>query len=69
MNKNSLSSQRQKRLFADKNIWVSVLIVSVPALILGLMAGLFAFCDQLMMVKLIPKFLSPEEAFGSDTYG
>jgi hypothetical protein len=35
-----------------------VLIVSIPALVLGLMAGLFAFCDQLMMVKFIPEFLN-----------
>jgi hypothetical protein len=27
------------------------------------MAGLFAFCDQLMMVKLIPQFLNPDKAF------
>jgi Na+-driven multidrug efflux pump len=38
--------------------------VSIPALILGLMAGLFAFCDQLMMVKLIPNFLDGNQAFG-----
>jgi Na+-driven multidrug efflux pump len=34
--------------------------VSIPALILGFMAGLFTFCDQLMMVKFIPTFLKPE---------
>jgi Na+-driven multidrug efflux pump len=39
--------------------------VSIPALILGFMAGLFAFCDQLMMVKLIPNFLQTNQVFSN----
>lgn len=54
MDQSSFASKRQKRLFYDKNIWLSVLIVSIPSLILAFMAGAYAFSDQILMVKLIP---------------
>lgn len=54
MENSSFASKRQKRLFYDKNIWLSVLIVSIPSLILAFMAGAYAFGDQILMVKLIP---------------
>lgn len=50
----SFATKRQRRLFHDKNIWSSILIVSIPSLVLAFMAGAYAFCDQILMIKLIP---------------
>jgi hypothetical protein len=65
MNKSQL---RQKRLFHDYPILKSVLIVSIPAMVMGFMAGLYAFGDQLLMIKLIPLFLQPADIFHPATY-
>jgi Na+-driven multidrug efflux pump len=32
------------------------------------MTGLFAFVDQIMMVKLIPSFLTPEHIYGKNIF-
>jgi hypothetical protein len=57
------SQLRQKHLFLDSNIIKAVLIVSLPALAIAMMSGLYAFVDQILMVKLIPELSSSQHMF------
>lgn len=60
------SEARQKKLFLDTPILKTILIVALPSIVVALMSSLYAFIDQLMMVKFIPSVLTNNEMFGGD---
>ncbi len=62
----SKSEARQKKLFLDTPILKTILIVALPSIVVALMSSLYAFIDQLMMVKFIPDVLSNQQMFGND---
>ncbi|GHU48064.1 hypothetical protein FACS1894218_3960 [Bacilli bacterium] len=57
------SELRQHKLFVEDHIVKAVLRVSLPAIVIALMAGLYIFADQVMMVNLIPRFRSSESLY------
>ncbi len=62
----SKSEARQKKLFLDTPILKTILVVALPSIVVALMSSLYAFIDQLMMVKFIPSVLTNNEMFGHD---
>ncbi len=60
----SKSELRQKKLFLDSPILKTILVVALPSIVVALMSSLYAFVDQLMMVKFIPDVLSNDQMFG-----
>ena len=46
---------RAHKLYANKNIFKTVLIVAIPGLLISLMSGIYVFADQLLLTTLVPK--------------
>lgn len=61
----SKSELRQKKLFLDSPILKTILIVALPSVVVALMSSLYAFIDQIMMVKLIPAVMSNNQLYGN----
>lgn len=61
----SKSELRQKKLFIDSPILKTILIVALPSIVVALMSSLYAFIDQIMMVKLIPTVLKDQDMFNN----
>ena len=57
----SKTQLRQKKLFLDTPVVKAVLWISLPSMMMALMAALYMFCDQIMMANLIPQY-SPFES-------
>ncbi|GHU30910.1 hypothetical protein FACS1894166_01400 [Bacilli bacterium] len=62
------SELRQHKLFVEAHIVKAVLRVSLPAIVIAFMAGLYVFADQVMMVNLIPRFRSSASLYSNDLW-
>ena len=60
------TQERQKKLFINSPIIKSVLIISLPSMIIALMTSLYIFSDQIIMANLIPNFKPFENMIGPD---
>ena len=60
------TQERQKKLFINSPIIKSVLIISLPSMIIALMTSLYIFSDQIIMANLIPNFKPFENLVGPD---
>ncbi|MBQ2349471.1 MAG: hypothetical protein II392_01505 [Mycoplasma sp.] len=58
------TQERQKKLFINSPIIKSVLIISLPSMIIALMTSLYVFSDQIIMANLIPNFKPFENLVG-----
>ena len=62
------TQERQKKLFINSPIIKSVLIISLPSMIIALMTSLYVFSDQIIMANLIPNFKPFENLVGQVEY-
>ncbi len=46
----------------------TILLVSIPTIFISLMTALFIFCDQLMVINLVPIYNTNYDLFGKDLY-
>ena len=60
------TQKRQKKLFINSPIIKSVLIISLPSMVIALMTSLYIFSDQIIMANLIPNFKPFENLVGPD---
>lgn len=60
--------ERQKKLFINSPIIKSVLIISLPSMIIALMTSLYVFSDQIIMANLVPHFKPFENLVGQTEY-
>ena len=60
------TQKRQKKLFINSPIIKSVLIISLPSMVIALMTSLYTFSDQIIMANLIPNFKPFESLVGPD---
>ena len=62
------TQERQKKLFINSPIIKSVLIISLPSMIIALMTSLYVFSDQIIMANLIPNYKPFENLVGQVEY-